>query len=884
MTARVVRVRGLVQGVGFRPYVWRLARELGLKGWVRNDGAGVTIAVDGEKVGEFLVRLPQELPPLARIDGVDVETSADRHSSESENPVEPIPTPALPLKGREFKAGGGSSGAAGFGSSPFKGGEDGNSQSIALRRSARACCAKHALGAGRRMGVIGQDSREPGSREPGSDHDFLILESESSQVQTAIGPDAAICPACIADLCDPASRRWRYAFTTCTHCGPRYTVSSGIPYDRARTSLAGFPLCAPCDAEYRDPADRRFHAETTCCPDCGPQLRLLAENGQEIAVDRKNGPKTAPDPLAATLGLLRAGKIVAIKGLGGFHLACDADNPAAVAELRRRKGREAKPFAVMALNAASVADIAHITPAAEALLSSIAAPIVLCAKGERDLPGIAPGLGEIGLMRPTTPLHLLLWHEAAGRPAGTDWLHQPQALRLVMTSANPGGEPLVIGNEEAQQRLAGIADAYLLHNRDIVVRCDDSLLRSTPAGSQFLRRARGYVPVPIPLYRHSHESGNPESFKHAFAGTTEFPPILALGGYLKNTICVLRGDEAFLSQHIGSLDNAATLAFLEESVAHLLAVLDVRPAAIAHDAHPDIPSTLLAQRLAAEWGVPGIAVPHHAAHLAAIAAEYGINAPLVGFALDGIGLGPDGGLWGGELLRLEGAVCTRLGHLQPLALPGGDRAAREPWRMAIAALHALGRDEPAMAAFLARRHPQHRLGPLPQMLTRGLRCPLTSSLGRVFDAAAGLLGTRDVAAYEGQAAMELEALARQHGPAQPLADGYRLRREDGLVVLDLLPLLAWLAECNSPALGAAVFHATLAEALENWLIFTVDRKNRAKTALSGGCAQNALLSELLRKRLAAQDCELLEARKAPANDGGIALGQAWWGQRVLAGG
>ncbi len=777
MSYCIVRVRGLVQGVGFRPYVWRLARELGLKGWVRNDGAGVTIAVDGEKVGEFLTRLPQELPPLARIDGVALENAE---------------------------------------------------------------------------GVAG----------PG----FHILESESSQVQTAIGPDAAICPACIADICNPASRRWRYAFTTCTHCGPRYTVSAGIPYDRARTSLAGFPLCAPCAGEYRDPADRRFHAETTCCPDCGPQLRLLAENGQEITVDRKNAPKTAPDPLSATLALLRAGKIVAIKGLGGFHLACDADNAAAVAELRRRKGREAKPFAVMALNAASVADIADISPAAEALLTSIAAPIVLCAKGERDLPGIAPGLGEIGLMRPTTSLHLLLWHEAAGRPAGTDWLHQPLALRLVMTSANPGGEPLVIGNEEAQQRLAGISDAYLLHDRDIVVRCDDSLLRSTPAGSQFLRRARGYVPVPIPLA--------------APAGR----PILALGGYLKNTICVLRGDEAFLSQHIGSLDNAATFAFLEESVAHLLAVLDVRPVAIAHDAHPDIPSTQLAQRLAAEWGVPGIAVPHHAAHLAAIAAEYGINAPLVGFALDGIGLGPDGGLWGGELLRLEGAACTRLGHLQPLALPGGDRAAREPWRMAIAALHALGRDEPAMAAFLARRHPQHRLGPLPQMLTRGLRCPLTSSLGRVFDAAAGLLGTRDVAAYEGQAAMELEALARQHGPAQPLADGYRLRREDGLVVLDLLPLLAWLAECNSPALGAAVFHATLAEALENWLIFTVDRKNRAKTALSGGCAQNALLSELLRKRLAAQDCELLEARKAPANDGGIALGQAWWGQRVLAGG
>lgn len=774
MVAQLLRIRGLVQGVGFRPYVWRLANELGLAGWVRNDGGGVTIALSGARVVEFVARLPQDLPALARID---------------------------------------------------------------------AC--EHLPG-------------EIRLTMPG----FHILESESGAVNTAIGPDAAICPECIADLCDPAGRRWRYAFSTCTHCGPRYTVSSGIPYDRARTSLAAFPLCPDCAREYQNPADRRFHAETSCCPACGPQLQYCDAGG---AVQQG-------DALALALADLRAGRIVAIKGLGGFHLACDADNPASVALLRQRKGREAKPFAVMALNAASLADLARITPADEALLFSQAAPIVLCAKGALDLPGIAPGLAEIGLMRPATPLHLLLWHEAAGRPAGTAWLKQAHTLRLVMTSANPGGEPLVIGNDEALQRLGGIADAFLLHDRDIVVRCDDSLVRASGQGVQFLRRARGYVPVPIAL------RGKPEP-----AAGQPSPPILALGAYLKNTICVLRGDEAFLSQHIGSLDNAASLAFQEECVAHLLAVLDVRPAAIAHDAHPDYPSTHLAQRLAAAWGVPALAVPHHAAHLAAIAAEYGLSGPLYGLTLDGIGLGPDGGLWGGELLRLEGASCTRLGHLRPLALPGGDRAAREPWRMAISVLHALGRDGTAQADWLARRHPQQALGPLPQMLARGLNSPLTSSLGRVFDAAAGFLGTRTVAAYEGQAAMELEALARQHGPALPLPEGYRVSRVDGLAQLDLLPLLGYLADCGDQAQGAAVFHATLAEALADWLTCALAGESCCQVALVGGCAQNGVLAAALRERLAARFIPwgLLEARQAPANDGGLALGQAWWGRASL---
>ncbi|WP_281981567.1 carbamoyltransferase HypF [Azonexus hydrophilus] len=760
MSARLLHIRGLVQGVGFRPYVWRLAGELGIAGWVRNDGDGVTLLAAGARLDDFLARLPREIPPLARIDAIDSLASDER------------PAPG-----------------------------------------------------------------------------FVIRDSVAGAVRTAIGPDAAICPDCIADLCDPTNRRWRYAFTTCTHCGPRHTVSAGIPYDRARTSLAAFPLCAPCIIEYTDPTDRRFHAETTCCPDCGPQLRLLDEYGADLA-DHGN------DPIAATLALLRAGRIVAIKGLGGFHLACDARNRAAVAALRRRKAREAKPFAVMGLNPGALAAFAEFGDGERALFADVAAPIVLCRKGAAELAGVAPGLPWLGVMRPATPLHLLLWHEAAGRPAGTDWLAAPCDLLLVMTSANPQGEPLVTGNAEALQRLSGIADAFLVHDRDIVVRCDDSVVRVTDGAPAFLRRARGYVPLPIPL-------------------ADDGPPVLALGAHLKNAVCVLRGREAFVSQHIGSLDNAATLAFLEETVAHLLAVLDVKPALIAHDLHPDYASTALALRLADEFGVPACAVGHHHAHIGAICAEHGVNGPLLGLALDGVGLGPDGGAWGGELLRVDGADCRRLGHLRPLALPGGDRAAREPWRMAIAALHGAGFGD-RVAGWLARTWPEREAGPLLTLLDRQLRCPPTSSLGRWFDAAAGLLGVRDVSYYEGQAAMELEGRAAAHGPVEPLAGGWRIAGD----ILDFSPLLPALLDCTDVGQGAALFHATVAAGLAEWAMLAVDREKLAKMAVGGGCAANAMLLDALRRRLTAGGVEVLEARAVPAGDGGLALGQAWVARRM----
>lgn len=767
-----LHIRGLVQGVGFRPYVWRLANELGLDGWVCNDGAGVCVVVAGQQLAEFLVRLPLEAPPLARIDAI----------------VE-----------------------------------------------------------------------EPG--EVSGEKGFAIRDSLPGAISTAIGPDAAICPECIAEICNPVDRRWRYAFTTCTHCGPRYTVSRGIPYDRARTSLATFQLCPPCADEYTTPADRRFHAETTCCPDCGPQVHLLDAAGHMLP----------GDPLAATLALLQAGRIVAIKGLGGFHLACDARNAAAVAELRQRKQREAKPFAVMGLNPASLAAYAQIADDSESLLRSAAAPIVLCPKAGAELHGVAPGLAWLGAMLPATPLHLLLWHEAAGRPAGTAWLAAESGLLLVMTSANPHGEPLVIGNDEALERLADIADAYLLHDREILVRCDDSVVKpGTDHGSPpqnrglspvLLRRARGYVPLPIPL-------------------ASDGPCVLALGGFLKNTLCLSKGDAAWLSQHIGSLDNVSAIGFLEEMAAHLPAILAVRPEVIVHDLHPDYPSTHLAQRLAGELGVPALAVGHHHAHIAAVAAEHRCEEPLLGLAIDGVGLGQDGGLWGGELLRVDSIACTRLGHLQTLQLPGGDRAAREPWRMAVAALHSVGLAY-RVGGWLLQHYPQHEAGPLLTMLDRKLRCPPTSSLGRWFDAAAGLLGRRAEMQYEGQAAMELEGLAAAHGPVDPLAGGWRLS-DDGQL-LDLSPLIPVLLNCREPAFGAALFHATVAAALAEWIVLALRRESLATVAVAGGCALNGVLMVALRRYLQAADVRLLEARLAPANDGGLALGQAWLGRKHLAG-
>jgi hydrogenase maturation protein HypF len=505
----------------------------------------------------------------------------------------------------------------------------------------------------------------------------------------------------------------------------------------------------------------------------------------------------------------------------------------------------------MLANACSVAPYAKVGDGDTALLESPERPVVLLRKTadcDGRLAGVAPGLAWLGAMLPYTPLQWLLFHEAAGRPAGSAWMDEPQPLALVMTSANPGGEPIVRDDDEAMRRLGGIADAFLVHDRAIVTRCDDSVI----GASGFVRRSRGYTPQAIRL---------------AAPG----PSVLAVGGFLKNTVCLTRSNgsysEAFVSQHIGDLDNAPSCAMLEETVERLIDLLEIEPELVAHDLHPDFFSSRYAAGFAAGRGLPLVAVQHHHAHIAAVAAEHAIDGPLLGLALDGVGLGDGGGIWGGELLRVDGASFRRLGHLREIALPGGDKAAREPWRMAAAALHLLGRDAEIDARF-------GRQGgkPIRMMLEVGAHCPPTSSCGRWFDAAAGLLGVRDVAAYEGQAAMLLEGLAELHGAAAPLAGGYAI---DAAGTLDPSPLLARLCDERDAGFGAALFHATLAQALAEWALRAATATGIRRVALGGGCFLNRILAAGVRRELEQAGVEVLEARQVPPNDGGLSLGQAW---------
>ncbi|MDX1593906.1 MAG: carbamoyltransferase HypF [Gammaproteobacteria bacterium] len=751
-----LRVSGQVQGVGFRPFVYRLARELALDGRVWNDAAGVCIEVRGAEadVAMFRRRLELDAPPLARIDRIEVDA------------VPPAVAPG-----------------------PFR-----------------------------------------------------IDPSVGGRTTAAITPDVATCPDCLAELFEPGDRRHRYPFINCTQCGPRYTITDALPYDRPNTSMAAFTLCPRCAAEYADPGDRRFHAQPNACPACGPRVALCTPDGATVDAD---------DPFVTTVARLREGAVVAVKGLGGYHLACAARDARAVAALRERKGREAKPFAVMAANLASLRGLAEVDAGARAVLEAPWRPIVLLPKApgcDAALPGVAPGLGWLGALLPYTPVHWLLFHAAAGLPEGTAWLDAPQELLLVMTSANPGGEPLVTDDAEALARLGGIADLFLRHDRPIRVRCDDSVVRVRDGAPAFLRRSRGRVPRGIRL---------------AHGG----PSVLAVGGHLKNAVCVTRDDRAYLSQHVGDLDNAATCRALDEAVHHLCEVLEVTPERVVRDLHPDFYSSRFAEDYAAGQGIACATVQHHHAHVAAVAAEHGVTGELLGVALDGVGLGDDGGAWGGELLRVGPQGFQRLGHLAPLALPGGDRAAREPWRLAAAALHALGR-----GGEITTRFPGPAAAAVEQMLAAGTRCPPTTGAGRLFHAAAGLLGRQAVARYEGQAAMLLEGLAATVWPAPPWEAGYRIA-DDG--VLDLLPALERLVGTDDPATAAARFHATLAAGLVAWVAQAAAATGLSTVALGGGCFLNELLCGVLRRELPERGLRVLEARRAPPGDGGLALGQAW---------
>jgi len=726
-----VRVRGSVQGVGFRPFVYGLARRYALGGFVANDAEGVLIEVEGAQLPQFLDALGSETPPLARVDAIETE-------------------------------------------------------------------AAHATG----------------------ERGFAIAGSREGRITTRVAADAATCESCLDELFDPASRFHLYPFVNCTHCGPRYTITRRLPYDRRQTSMAAFAMCADCARDYADPDDRRFHAEPVACPQCGPKLS---------------------HPVGHVIAALRDGKIVALKSLGGFHLLCDARSEAAVATLRQRKGRDAKPFAVMVASEASLDLVADATPAERALLATIERPIVLLKSRQALAPSVAPKLSRIGVMLPYTPLHHLLFHAAVGGPPGRDWQRQPVDLALVATSANPGGEPLVIDDEDAHRRLAGIADLIVTHDRPIAARADDTVTMLVDGAPAFVRRARCQAPRPIPLAR-------------------AVPPVLAVGGLLKNTVTVTRGREAFVSQHIGDLDTAEGIRFFEHTISHLLSLLDVQPIAVAHDLHPDFAST----RFAHAFGRPTIAVQHHHAHVAAIAAEHGIETPVLGLVLDGFGCGSDGGAWGGELLLADGARFSRLGHLAPMAMPGGDVAAREPWRMAAAVLHGLGRGDEIAARFVDKP-----LAPRLAALLAAADLPATTSAGRLFDAAAGLLGICDVQVYEGQAAMQLEALVAQ---PRTLEHGWRI--DSG--VLDLVMLMRMLATPGFDRVrGAELFHGTLAAALADWASQAARSTGVSTVALGGGCFLNCVLTEATAQALRVRGLKPLVARALPPNDGGLSLGQAW---------
>jgi hydrogenase maturation protein HypF len=720
-----IRLRGAVQGVGMRPFVYGLALRHGLAGHVLNDGDGVVIEAEGATLAAFVAALTAEKPPLATIDTIESEPLA--------------PT-----------------------------GETG----------------------------------------------FRIVDSVASKARTRVPADAATCEACLDDLFDPASRFHLYPFVNCTHCGPRYTITAHLPYDRPQTAMAGFPMCAACERDYRDPSNRRFHAEPIACPVCGPRLTHT---------------------IAEIVTALRAGKIVAVKGIGGFHLMCDARSETAVAELRRRKVRDAKPFAVMVANAASLDAVAVAGPVERELFLSAAAPIVVMdVRPDTLAPSIAPNLGRIGVMRAYAPLHHLIFGEAAGT-AGRE---APNDFVVVATSANPGGEPLVIDDADARRRLGGIADLIVGHDRPIVIRADDSVAQVIAGRPSLIRRAKGFVPDPIDL-------------------GADGPAVLATGAHLKATVTVTRGREAFVSQHVGDLDTVETVKFYRETAAHLLSLLDVKPELIACDLHPDFRSS----RFALEFDAPVLPVQHHAAHVAAIAAEHGVDGPILGLALDGIGHGDDGEAWGGELIRVTGSAWERLGHLAPLALPGGDKAAREPWRMAVAALHAAG--EPGRARDLFPDLPL--VSPLLARLDAGLE-PTTTSAGRLFDAVAGLVGLRRTQDHEGQAAMELEALvveAKRGTGLFRLANG----------ILDFAPLLTELARPGvRPRCAAEFFHGTLIDGLA-MMVATHARRGDA-VALGGGCLMNRVLAEGLVEALTALGFRPLVAHRVPANDGGLSLGQA----------
>ena len=759
-TRAQVKIEGTVQGVGFRPFVFRLARELDLTGWIVNGADGVMIEVEGaaEAVGRLIERLRTSCPPGAKVERISVRS-----------------VPAV------------------------------------------------------------------------GDREFTIQPScEEGAKQLAISPDLATCADCVMELLDRTDRRFRYPWLSCTQCGPRFSMVTGVPYDRADTTMSRFVLCEACRAEYEAPENRRFHAESTACPTCGPRLVLWGAGGQVSA--------EGEEALERTCRIIRAGGIVAVKGIGGFHLWVDATSEEAVQRLRVRKRRPHKPFAVMFPSLEAIRMYCALAPEEAEWLTSSEAPIVILQRLKEIslVQGVAPGSATMGAMLPYTPLHHLLMSE----------LEAP----VVATSGNLCDEPIVTDEQEARRQLAGIADAFLIHDRPIARPMDDSVVRMAKSGPIVLRRARGLVPRTIRL---------PESIVRHIQG-----PVLAVGGHLKNTVALLDADRVLLSQHLGDLSTLETEYAVRQAIDDLQWLLQVKPCAVACDLHPDYRSTRLAEELAGRWDVPLIRVPHHHAHVAACMAEHGVTGEVLGIAWDGSGYGTDGSLWGGEFLLATYRESERVAHLHPFRLPGGKQAAREPWRAALAVRWETFGAQGCRAGVEERTEWKEQEKLVVAMLARQIQSPVTTSMGRLFDAVASMLGLCQVASFEGQAAMALEQEGIRASASVPGEDdAYPIplvsRAEAPRQwIADWRPMIKLIADDLNRGIErsriAYRFHRSLADLIGR----AAERVGVRQVVLTGGCFQNVLLADLARARLESAGFVALTHREIPPNDGGLALGQA----------
>lgn len=744
-----LEVHGIVQGVGFRPFVYHLANELELAGTVANTTTGVVIHIEGppSRIEAFCTGLSRNCPPLSRI--TDIRSRAEDFTN------------------------------------------------------ARA---------------------------------FTIIPSEkSSEAATFVAPDVCVCDDCLREMQNPADRRFHYPFINCTNCGPRYTIIEDIPYDRPKTAMKGFSMCPLCRAEFEDPANRRFHAQPNACPDCGPQVRLF---------DNRQRPIREEEAIGRAQALLKKGHLLAVKGLGGFHLVADAENEAAVQTLRKRKHRPDKPFALMSRDLQAVRRYAHLSSAEAALLTAMERPIVLLEKRFPHIlsEAVAPANRNVGVMLPYTPLHYLLLNTTFAA--------------LIMTSGNRSGEPLCIDNEEAFAQLSDIADYFLVHDRPIYQRNDDTLVQAAAGAPRFIRRARGYVPVPIFL-------------AHSLA------PTLACGGELKNTLCLAQGRHAIVSQHIGDMGSLRSLEFFEETAEHLKKISKIRPQIVAHDLHPDYLSTQYALGLS---DVRTVAVQHHHAHVVGCMAEHHLDGPVIGLALDGTGFGADGAVWGGEVLIAEPARFIRAAHLVYVPMPGGEAAIRAPWRMATGYLHhAFGADIPADLPFL-KRIDSSQFRAVLEIVTKHIGSPATSSAGRLFDGIAAMAGLCHMIHFEGQAAMALEAAAGGAAMDGWVPYAWQIRHSGDVRQIDIAPMIRQVAQdlVAGTAAGriSCRFHATIID-----IFGSLCREIRKETGLnrvvmSGGVFQNKRLLEGLTAFLSAQGFDVYAHTKVPANDGGLSLGQA----------